>query len=126
MKKHFGAEKVFNIPPRILEILERYHWSGNVRELENEIIKWISLKKEENGNEMKSLSDKFLSDDDDPPETSKTLNVHIKHIEKNLIIKALDENGWVKSKAAKTLGIPESTLKYKIKRYRISRQFLVD
>jgi two-component system response regulator AtoC len=41
-------------------------------------------------------------------------------MERDLIVKALDEHGGVQTKAAQSLGISERVLRYKIKKYRLS------
>ncbi len=51
-----------------------------------------------------------------------SLKNKIKEIEKEEIIKALQECGWVKARAAKKLGITERMIGYKIKKYGIQNQ----
>ncbi len=46
-----------------------------------------------------------------------TLKDKIKEMEKEEIIKALKECGWVMAKAARKLGITERMIGYKIKKY---------
>ncbi|GBE04389.1 nif-specific regulatory protein [bacterium BMS3Abin10] len=48
-----------------------------------------------------------------------SLKNKIKEIEKEEIIKALQECGWVQARAAKKLGITERMIGYKIKKYSI-------
>ncbi len=123
LKKHFGEKADLSVHSRILKIFEDYDWPGNVRELENEIIKLISLKREENGNGFKHLPDKFFSSDEssqsDPPEGDSSLYDQVTQYEKKLILKALEENDWIKTKAAKALKMPAMTLSNKIKKYHI-------
>jgi len=45
----------------------------------------------------------------------------IKEIEKDEIIKALQECSWIKIRAAKKLGITERMIGYKIKKYGIKK-----
>ncbi len=51
-----------------------------------------------------------------------SLKNKIKEIEKEEIIKALQECGWVQARAAKKLGITERMIGYKIKKYDIQNQ----
>jgi Nif-specific regulatory protein len=48
-----------------------------------------------------------------------TLKSRIEHIEKEEIIKALEECNYVMAHAAKRLGITERMIGYKIKKYKI-------
>ena len=48
-----------------------------------------------------------------------SLKIRIEHVEKEAIIRALDECDWVKAKAAKYLGITERMIGYKVKKYNI-------
>lgn len=50
-----------------------------------------------------------------------TLKSKVEHLEKEAIIRALDECGWVKTKAAKHLGITERMIGYKVKKYKIMK-----
>jgi len=45
----------------------------------------------------------------------------VETLEKELIIKAMEENRWVMAKAARQLELTERILSYKIKKYRIQR-----
>ena len=48
-----------------------------------------------------------------------SLRDRIEELEKNAIIKALKECNWVMARAAKTLGITERMIGYKIRKYGI-------
>ena len=50
---------------------------------------------------------------------SNTLKSKIKDIEKEAILKALEECSWVQARAARKLGITERMIGYKIKKYGI-------
>jgi len=122
LKKHSGkeVEDHASLHSKILKIFEGYNWPGNVRELENEIIKWISLKKEGNG--LTNLSHKFFSMDEFPQKLEEgwSLYDHVGRYEKKLILKALEESGGAKVKAAKILNIPLTTLLSKMERYNLT------
>jgi Nif-specific regulatory protein len=49
-----------------------------------------------------------------------TLKSKIEHIEKEEIIRSLEECNYIMAHAAKRLGITERMIGYKIKKYRIS------
>ena len=42
--------------------------------------------------------------------------------EKAMIVKALRENGWNQSKAARSLGISRDNLRYRVKKYTIEKE----
>jgi len=50
------------------------------------------------------------------------LKKKIESLEKEAILKALRECNWVKTRAAKKLGITERMIGYKIKKYKIERK----
>jgi len=108
-----------NLVPLILEIFTNYDWPGNIRELENEVKRILTFNKGKEQAQLEGLSDKFTM----PEELIKeklSLYDRIALLEKQYIIKALNENNWVKKKAARTLSIPESSLRFKMKQYKIS------
>jgi DNA-binding NtrC family response regulator len=52
---------------------------------------------------------------------SDLLNVKVARFERALIREALDATGWVKLRAARKLGIPEATLRGKMKKYGLEK-----
>lgn len=53
---------------------------------------------------------------------AETLKEKITLIEKQTIIKALEECNWVKAGAARSIGITERMIGYKIKKYGIKKE----
>jgi two-component system response regulator AtoC len=53
------------------------------------------------------------------PHESKGLPETLEEIEKDLILKALQQHHGIQTKAAETLGISERVLRYKMKKYKI-------
>lgn len=51
-----------------------------------------------------------------------TLKEQIREIEKDEIIRALRECGWIMARAARKLGITERMIGYKIKKYEIRKE----
>ena len=51
-------------------------------------------------------------------------SVKISDFESRMIYDALNESNWNQSEAARKLGIPEQTLRYKMKKYNISKSNL--
>jgi two-component system NtrC family response regulator len=120
------------IDPEVQQIFISFSWPGNVRELDNEIKKMVLLSGDRRRITTDLLSRKFFKDSDnrrelDLPEIENfgggfTLYDYISMFEKKYIREALSKNRWVKKHAANALGIPESTLRLKIKEYKISKE----
>ncbi len=123
---HKFAEKNRRVLERItsecMELLIGYSWPGNVRELENAIERGIILMR---GTE---LTEKSL-----PLSLQKQAGKHLKNqpstddidggsifaVEKQLILKTLEETGGNKSESARRLGITRKTLLNKLNRYEV-------
>ena len=104
----------------IFESMLEYDWKGNVRELENTVQNLLVMSPEG------ELSLEFL-----PYRIKKhpldfleprNLKGVISEIEIYLIKKALNKFGGNQVKAAKLLGLPEPTLRFKMKKYYIPKQ----
>jgi DNA-binding NtrC family response regulator len=104
------------ITPEALNILMKYDWKGNIRELENVLERAvISSEHDKLGlNEFKFLQ---VSESNDENPFNSLDNVGLKEIEKLYIKKILEENNWNKLKVAQILGIDRKTLYKKIKEY---------
>lgn len=108
------------VQSEIFESILEYDWKGNVRELENTVQNLIMMSPEG------ELSAEFLPfkikrhplDFLEP----RNLKGVVSDIEIYLIKKALGKFGGNQVKAAKLLGIPEATLRFKMKKYAIPRE----
>ena len=98
--------------------LIKYDYPGNVRELENMIERAIVL----------ARSDYITLDDIPNLSESTTISSEggiretVGVMEKQMITEALIKADWVQTKAAALLGISERMLRYKMKKYAISRE----
>jgi arginine utilization regulatory protein len=96
-------------------MLKKYWWPGNIRELENLIERLVAVTDKE-----------YISEEDLPlefhfaqlePKGSHTANLFeeaTNTFERNYILRALEKCGWNVTGTAEYLGIPLSTLKYKM------------
>jgi DNA-binding NtrC family response regulator len=114
--------KLKYVPLETLDLLMRYSWPGNVRELENVIERVVVMGK----------GDAILAQDL-PSKIQKisclscltlpsgriSLKERIGKLEKELILNALKETGWIQTKAAKLLGTSRRIIRYKMKKYGI-------
>jgi DNA-binding NtrC family response regulator/predicted negative regulator of RcsB-dependent stress response len=110
------VSKIVNDPEFIERILG-HDWPGNVRELRHEIEKLGALaivNHRVNSDFFKERMDN-LSDQ----KTRLSLCDELAEFEKKKIIEALQQSGGIKLRAAKILGIPETTLRNKLKKYKI-------
>lgn len=121
--KKFGKESprnVQHISSDAMELLMRYEWPGNVRQLENVIERAFALGEGET-----------IQTQDLPPEIrelnqtmgiGQTNSLNLNDNEKMLITRALSQTNGNKAEAAQLLGINITTVYRKMEKYRISEQ----
>src|SRR5919204_1067499 len=108
-------KRIQGVTDQTMTMLKRYWWPGNIRELENLIERLVAV------------SDKdFISEEDLPLEfhfaqleprgarTDSLFEDATNTFERNFILRALEKCGWSPTNTAEYLGIPLSTLKYKM------------
>jgi transcriptional regulator with PAS, ATPase and Fis domain len=125
--------RVNPLSDELIKVFSQYHWSGNVRELENVIQRFIVL-----GNEKAIIEElsPVTGIDSIPGKKTKVVppkkswpslkEVHrdaIKKAESEIILKALETTNWNRKKAANILEINYKTLLYKIKECGLDRRF---
>ncbi len=117
------GKNVTEITPEAMVILENYDYPGNIRELENLIERIIVLNKK-NVITVKDLPENvrnYVGDfDTDKIDFSRGFNQLVEDYEKNLILKALEQNKFNKVQTAKMLQMNRSTLISKLKKYQIT------
>ena len=115
-KKH--GKKMDGIDSTAAEILSKYHWPRNVRELENVIERAVILSATNkiNAKDLSGLSDRSTNKDIIQSE------IPLAEVEKKHIKFCLDTNEWNIGKTAEVLGIHRNTLSSKIKEYSLSEK----
>ena len=109
-------------PDEVLDALTAYDWPGNVRELEN-CVRYALANSTGPVIEPRSLPGHIREASGHAPgPAGSTLNESIARLERDLILKALNENGWVKAQAARSLDISETNLRYKMKKHGITEK----
>jgi len=119
--KRFAAENgknVTGITSEARDLLLKYDYPGNVRELENIIERAVVISR----NAVISIDDlPFDEERIDPEYTGKKgeglLRGSIEEMERRLILEAMEKSGDHQTKAAEILGISERMLRYKLKKY---------
>jgi len=98
-----------------MAMLKRYWWPGNIRELENLVERLVAVTDKD-----------FISDEDLPLEFhfaqleptgshgESLFDEATNTFERNFILRALEKCGWNVTGTAEYLGVPLSTLKYKM------------
>lgn len=99
------------------DMLIKYDYPGNVRELENIIERATVLTRGDHisKEDLPALSDKV------EPSLEGSMNEVVETMEKRMITEALVNANWVQTRAASSLGISERMLRYKIKKYNIAK-----
>jgi len=109
-----GAGAV-SVSEEAMDSLYRYAFPGNVRELENVLERAMTLCE---GNVIRpaDLSLPEGVDGDGPVERAVALDPLLDNVEKDTILKALEQTRWNKTAAARLLGISFSTLRYRMQK----------
>ena len=110
-------KQIDRIPLETMSALCSYDWPGNIRELQNRIERAVILSR-----------DGLLSNPLPMPESEAgnlfPVPTTLKEAERTAILSALEERGWVvggSEGAAAKLGLPRTTLLYKMERFGICR-----
>ncbi len=113
--KKIGRE-IQKVPSQIMDALVKYSWPGNVRELENVIERAVILS--ENG--VLNVDDRFINIE--PAKKIESSGKTIQEIEREHILNALEDCNYTiegKNGAAKKIGMAPSTLRDRMKKYKI-------
>jgi DNA-binding NtrC family response regulator len=115
-------DKQKGISKEAMEVLVNYDWPGNVRELENVLERAVILEESKNISVI-SLPDKLRRRE---PSSQRLITdkaqVTLEELEREYLIKVLNDTNWQKKKASAILGINASTLYRKIQRYGLEKE----
>ncbi|AYO31406.1 sigma-54-dependent Fis family transcriptional regulator [Biomaibacter acetigenes] len=109
-------KNVAGISSGAIEILKRYKWPGNVREMKNLIERVMIFKEDSTDICEDDLPLEILTQDVDEDYDK---NLNLENVEREAILTSLEKNSWNISRTAEELGISRLTLRRKIKRYNI-------
>src|SRR5882762_9937703 len=148
LKRHRDAlaSTIQELPPDLLDIFMRYHWPGNVRQLENTIRRYLILPEID----LDLNANATTSPSWDPPKRAMaaaaaaatpglaspviqfprpTDSVHLKKVasmaaeraEQEMVLHVLEQTNWNRVKAARRLNICYRALLNKLKKWQISQ-----
>ena len=110
---------VKHIDPEVVSLLSDYSWPGNIRELRNVVEGMVVLS--DDNISFENLPDMFRPNAGNvagsAEKATESLAIITDRAEKDIIVQALEKCGGDRSHAARMLGIPRSTLYYKLKKY---------
>ena len=107
--------------PRAMDLLMRHEWSGNVRELENVVERAVIMARGEMITPLEFPENlKELDVELKEPNLNLSAGRSLKEVEKEMILRTLDETGGNRTHAAEILGISRRTLQLKLKEYEIN------
>jgi len=117
--KKFGMPLSVAFSSQALEAIKRYHWPGNIRELQNMVERCVILRK----SDSIDLADLNLPRPETTCEGSvpeiPAGGISLAAVEKGLIEKALARSRGNRSEAARLLSIPRHVLIYRLEKYGI-------
>ena len=103
-----------------IRMLQAYWWPGNIRELENLIERLVAMTDKEWITDEDLPFDFLFAQLDRQPRVDSTLfDEATRAFERNFILRALEKNGWNVTGTARYLGLPLSTLKFKMDRLEV-------
>jgi two-component system response regulator PilR (NtrC family) len=117
---------VAGVEPEALRLLERCHWRGNVRELENVIERAVVLTPgdiigvDSLPDEIRSLPERTPTTPTEIPEGGIDMETMVSDMEKDLLMRAMEKAHGVKKEAARLLNLSFRSFRYKLAKYGLS------
>jgi two-component system, NtrC family, response regulator PilR len=118
-----SGQKIRGVTPEAMALLGRYHYPGNVRELENMIERAITLN---TGDQIDASALPELNRRANPtadfdvtelPKNGLDLDAHMADIERELVMQAMDRTNGKRTDAARLLGISLRSIRYRLSKF---------
>ncbi len=118
-------KKINGITEEAMKYLSNYDWPGNIRQLENEIERAVTLADVDSYIKSADFSEEIFRFRENTETINllekKSLKDAVEQLEKQMIIRALQEFNWNQTKTAKELGLSRQGLIKKIQRYKLEK-----
>lgn len=107
------------LSPELVSVLQKYHWPGNIRELENVIKRYVILGNEDViSSELVTREQEYFNPEipiDGQVSLKKITRQAVRELERKVILKVLQAHHWNRKRAARALSISYRALLYKIR-----------
>lgn len=120
ISKEYGRR--LRITPTALDVLARYEWPGNVREMEN-LIERLAIMVEGPEIDQKDFPSYFHSYGKQLRHEERDSLSRLEEMERKEVLAALERNNWIQSQAAKELGLTLRQIGYRIKKFGLEALF---
>lgn len=119
------AGRRLTISPKAMQLLEKYMWSGNVRELEHTIERAVAL---ERGDEIQperlpehitNYNPERINAEFDLPDSGLNLTAHLENLEKTYVVEALRKTAGNQTRAADLLQMQVRSLRHLLDKHNI-------
>ena len=114
----YQSQAIFD--DQALNQLTKYHFPGNIRELEHILQRTVTLARSPRIG-LRDLPPE-IRDYRGPITENGDLNQKLAEVERQMLTEALEKNNWVQTRAADSLGISERVLRYKMERLGIVKK----
>jgi len=120
--KENGKQKL-SLSKEVVDLLIKYNFPGNVRELENIIERAVVLCRSEviTLSDLPNIIKGFKAEKEIPVNDAANLIEQVEALEKKLIFDALSKANGNQSQAGRMLGLTERNLRYKMQKYEIKK-----
>jgi DNA-binding NtrC family response regulator len=112
-------KRVAGMAASTLKLLSNYWWPGNIRELENLVERLVAISPHEWITDEDLPFEFHVAELDRTTSDRSLLDRALWTFERNFLVRALERSGWNVTQTARYLGVPLSTLKFKMERLEI-------
>ncbi len=114
--KEYGQK--FSFADECIEILTAYDWPGNVRELEN-LVERVAILADNPCIQKQDLPLDLLKNKNEHGTASDARVSDLEKMEREMVLEALERNGWVQQEAAREIGLTLRQMGYRVKKFNL-------